>query len=169
MAKIGSRIKHAWNAFTNKDEEEVSYAYDSGAGYGNRPDRMRVRLTNERSIVQSIYTRLAIDVAQVNIRHVRIDENDQFVEEMDSGLNNCLTIEANIDQAATEFRQDIAMSLFDKGFLALVPVDTDLNPNKTGGYDIRTMRVGEIITWYPEQSSCQRLQREAWCSRRTSS
>jgi hypothetical protein len=112
---------------------------------------VRLTLSNERSIISSIYTRLSIDVAAVDIRHVRLDENDRYVEDIDSGLNNCLKVEANLDQAARAFRQDIAMTLFDKGVAALVPVDTTLNPNLTGGYDILTMRVGEIVAWMPSK------------------
>ena len=145
------RLKHAWNAFTNQPEKEEPYSYDSfGVSYGARADRSRRGTTNERSLVSSIYTRLGIDVAAVDMRHVRLDDNDRYLETIDSGLNNCLTLEANQDQAARAFRQDMAMTLFDKGVIAVVPVDTTINPEYTGGYDIKTLRVGEIVTWYPE-------------------
>jgi hypothetical protein len=105
--------------------------------------------SNERSIISSIYTRLGIDVAAVDIRHVRMDDNQRYLEDVDSGLNNCLTLEANLDQAARAFRQDIAMTLFDRGVAALVPVDTTINPSTSGSFDIKTLRVGEIVAWYP--------------------
>lgn len=149
MAEFGSRLKHAWNAFTNQDTKHRIHAADYGASYGARPDRLRLHISNERSIISSIYTRLSVDVAAVDIKHVRLDTSDRYIEDMDSGLNNCLTLEANLDQAARAFRQDIAMTLFDKGVAALVPIDTSLNPQRSGGYDILTLRVGEIVTWYP--------------------
>jgi Phage portal protein len=147
---IGGRLKHAWNAFTNQDEKYRIHSYDLGGSYGVRPDRVRLYMSNERSIVSSIYTRLSVDVAANDILHVRLDEQDRFLEEIDSGLNQCLTVEANIDQAARSFRQDVALSLFDKGVIAIVPVDTTLNPELSGSYDIKTMRVGNIVQWYPK-------------------
>lgn len=147
---IGGRLKHAWNAFTNQDEKYRIHSYDAGASYGVRPDRVRLHMSNERSIISSIYTRLSVDVAANDILHVRLDEQDRFLEEIDSGLNQCLTVEANVDQAARAFRQDIALSLFDKGTIAIVPVDTTLNPELSGSYDIKTMRVGNIVQWYPQ-------------------
>jgi hypothetical protein len=106
-------------------------------------------IPNERSIISSIYTRLSIDVASVNMRHVRLDAEGRYSEDIDSGLNNCLTVEANIDQAARAFRQDVALTLFDRGVAVLVPVDTSISPLETGGFDIVTLRVGEVVTWYP--------------------
>lgn len=157
MGTITDRLKHAWNAFSNQDEITSDNSFNSfgnfGESYGVRPDRARSRFTNERSIISSIYTRLSIDVASVDIRHVRQDSDRRYVEEIESGLNNCLTLEANLDQAARAFRQDVAFTLFDKGVAAIVPVDTSVNPLSTdsvGGYDIKTLRVGEIITWYPK-------------------
>lgn len=149
MSRFGTTLKHAWNVFTNQDIREKARPY-SEPRYGTRPDRVRFRIPNERSIISSIYTRLSIDVASVDVRHVRTDEQNRYLMDIDSGLNNCLTIEANIDQAARAFRQDIAMTLFDKGVVALVPVDTTINPEKTGGYDILTLRVGDVVTWYPQ-------------------
>lgn len=144
---IGSRIKHAWNAFLNM--ENFMNPTDIGAGYGTRPDRQRMLVTNERSIISSIYTRIGVDVAGVKIRHVRLDENERYLEDVDSGLNDCLKLEANIDQAARAFRQDIAMTLFDRGVAAIVPVDTTINPEVSGSFDIKSLRVGEIVAWYP--------------------
>ena len=149
MDSIGSRLKHAWGAFTS--QVDLNYQYGpSSSGYGARPDRLNVRYSSERSIVASVYTRLSIDVASIDLRHVRLDDKKRYQEDMDSGLNGCLTIEANIDQAARAFRQDIAATLFDKGVIAIVPVDTSANPTSTGSFDIKTMRVGEIIAWYPQ-------------------
>ena len=147
---IGSRLRHSWNAFVNQEENYRIKSWDMGAAYGVKPDRTRLNLSTERSIISSIYTRLSIDVSSVAILHVRLDDNKRFVEEIDSGLNNCLTLEANIDQAARAFRQDIAMSLFSTGVVAIVPVDTSFNPETSGSYDIKTMRVGEIVQWYPK-------------------
>lgn len=149
MVEINSRLKHAWNAFKNQPDAQI-YSYSSGVSYGGRPDRPRFTIPNERSIVSSIYTRLGIDVSGIEMRHVRLDEDGRYLEDIDSGLNRCLTLEANIDQGARAFRQDIAMMLFDKGVAAIVPVDTTINPNNSGGYDIKTLRVGEIISWMPK-------------------
>lgn len=149
MGKISDRLAHAWNTLIDGADTRPNNYYDIGAGYGTRPDRARMSMGNERSIISSVYTKLGMDVAGASIRHVRVDDNGSFLEDMDSGLNNCLTVEANIDQAARAFRQDIAMTLFDKGVVAIVPVDTSLNPDMTGGYDIKTMRVAEVKEWYP--------------------
>jgi hypothetical protein len=147
VARFGSSLKHAWNVFSNQEQKRNFGAY--GGSYGARPDRTRLRIPNERSIISSIYTRLSIDVASIEMRHVRLDDQRRYLGDMDSGLNNCLTVEANIDQAARSFRQDIAMTLFDRGSAALVPVDTTISPERTGGFEILTLRVGEILTWYP--------------------
>jgi hypothetical protein len=155
MARFADRVKslyHAWNAFENEDEDRLSpfgRPLEIGAQYGARPDRQPRRYSNERSIISSIYTRLSVDVAAVPIRHVRLNDNEQYVEDIKSGLNNCLTVEANLDQAATQFRQDLAMTLFDKGVAAIVPVDTTLDPHNFGNFDIKTLRVGEIVAWFP--------------------
>lgn len=146
-----SKLMHAWNAFNDEENNRFSKSLNVGGGYGSsRPDRARLNVSNERSIISAIYTRLAIDFASVAMRHVRLDDNDRFKEELDTGLNNCLTLFANVDQSARAFRQDLAMTLFDKGQIAIVPVDTSLNPNVTGGYDIQTMRIGHITHWYPQ-------------------
>ena len=153
MGRFGSALKHAWNVFSNQGEKQdrlTPFSGYYGAAYGSRPDRVRFRIPNERSIITSIYTRLGIDVASVEIRHVRTNDEGQYLEDMNTGLNNCLTVEANVDQASTAFRQDIAMTLFDKGVAAIVPVDTSISPEKSGGFDILTMRVGHIVTWYPQ-------------------
>lgn len=147
MGAITNRLKHAWNAFVNW--ETLRRVEDYGTSYGGRPDRTRLSITNERSIISSIYTRLSIDVAGVDIRHVRLDEQDRYLEDVDSGLNNCLTVEANVDQAARHFRQDIAMTLFGEGVAAIVPVDTTINPSISGSFDIKTLRVGTIVGWHP--------------------
>ncbi len=148
---IGNRLKHAWNAFNNQPLDPLgTHASGEYWGGGGRPDRPRLHISSERSIISSIYTRLGIDVASINILHSRVDDQHRFLEEIDSGLNNCLTLEANIDQAARAFRQDIAMTLFDKGVAAVVPVDTTLSPISNGSWDIKTMRVGEVISWYPK-------------------
>jgi hypothetical protein len=150
MASILDKLKHGWNAFNdNQNIEYVNRTVDYGNSYGSRPDRRRGSSGNERSIVSAILTHIAMDVATINIKHVRLDENDRFVEGINSGLNNCLTIEANIDQAARHFRQDLVMSMFEQGVIAVVPIDTTLNPIQTGGYDINTMRIGEIVSWHP--------------------
>jgi putative sterol carrier protein len=149
MPRFGETLKHAWNVFTNQEQRDKSRPY-SEPRYGSRPDRSRLRIPNERSMIASIYTRLSIDVASIAMRHVRVDEQKRYVEDMNSGLNNCLTLEANIDQAARAFRQDAVMTLFDKGVAVLVPVDTSISPEKTGGFDILTLRVGEVVTWYPK-------------------
>ena len=148
---LRDRLQHAWNAFSggNKEEEMADYRTYGAASFGNRSDRFRSTVTNEKSIISSIYMRLSVDVAQIYLRHVRKDGNERYIESVKSGLNDCLTVEANLDQAGTAFRLDMAMTLFDKGVIAIVPVETDKNPNDTGGYDIRQLRVGEITAWYP--------------------
>lgn len=141
---------HAWNAFSNWEQRSPNLSQQYGLTQSFRPDRNSLRITNERSIIASILTRMAMDVASIDLLHVRLDEDKRFLEEIDSGLNNCLTVEANLDQAARAFRQDIAQTLFDEGVAAIVPVDTTLNPNVTGGYDILTLRVGKITEWMPK-------------------
>lgn len=145
---FGSRLKHAWNAFTNKDPTGPSG--DSGAGFYYRPDRPRFTRGNERSIVTSVYNRIALDVASININHVRLDDNDRFTSIISSGLNECLTLNANIDQTGRGFIQDIVMSMLDEGSVAIVPVDTTFDPKVTGSYDINSMRTGKILEWKPK-------------------
>lgn len=146
---IKDRIQHAWNAFTNNRDPTLTYQ-DLGMSYSYRPDRVRFSRGNEKTIVTSIYNRIALDIASINIRHVRLDENDRFVSYIRSGLDKCLTIEANIDQTGRSFIQDVVMSMFDEGCVAIVPVDTDIDPKISGGYDISSMRTGKILEWYPK-------------------
>ena len=144
---FGSRLKHAWNAFTGNIQ--MNYR-DLGMGYSYRTDRPRMSRGNERSIVTSVYNRIALDVAALNVQHVRLDENGRFLSVIDDGLNNCLTLEANIDQTARSFIQDVVVSMFDEGSVAIVPVDTTTDPNVSGSYDIQSLRVGQILDWYPQ-------------------
>lgn len=146
---IGARLQHAWSAFRNKDPA-IRYG-DIGPGYGYRPDRVRFTRGNERSIVTSVYNRITLDASAINIYHARLDDNNRFTEIIESGLNTCLTLEANIDQTARAFFQDAVMSMLDEGCVALVPVDTTLDPNVTGSYDIQSMRTAQILEWYPER------------------
>lgn len=148
MASFIERIKNGWNAFSSQ-ESTNSYALNLGPSYSYRPDRVSYSVSNEKSVIDSIYNRLAIDVASIEMQHVKLDQNGRYLEQVNSGLNNCLTLEANIDQSSRAFRQDAAMTLFEKGCIAIVPVDTKLNPMRTDSYDILSMRVGEIIEWYP--------------------
>lgn len=142
---LRDRIQHAWNAFFNRDPtsnyrtNEISYSY--------RPDRPRLSRGNERSIVTAIYNRIALDVASIDIKHCKLDENGRYVKDMKSGLNECLTVEANMDQTARAFIQDIVISMLDEGVVAVVPVDTTLNSKTTGSYDITSMRTGKILEW----------------------
>lgn len=145
---ITSRMKHAFNAFMNRDPTAY-YSRNLGSSYSIRPDRPRLSRGNERSIITAIFNRIAMDVAAIDIMHCRLDENNRFVERIDSGLNNCLNLEANIDQSGRAFIQDAVMSMLDEGVVALVPVDTDLNPAVTDSYDVLTMRTGKILEWYP--------------------
>lgn len=146
---FGARLKHAWNAFLNRDPTS-DYRYDVGPGYSDRPDRVRLRIGNERTIITSIYNRIALDVSQTTICHARMDENGRFLETIDSGLNECLSLEANIDQTSKAFLLDVVLSMFDEGVVAIVPVDTTLDPIKTGSYDIKSLRTAKIVNWYPE-------------------
>jgi hypothetical protein len=151
MPRIRDRLKHAWNVFWDEETHwKDRPIQELGASSSWRPDRTRYRYAGDKTIISSIYTRLAIDVTSVPIFHVRLNDNGQFQEEIESGLQECLTVEANIDQAASAFRQDIVQSLFDWGVVAVVPVNTTLNPWVTGGYDVTNLRVGRIIAWYPK-------------------
>ena len=146
---ISERFKNAWNAFTSRDPTEEYKIIYNEPSYSYRPDRPRLSRGNERSIITAIYNRIAIDCASIDIKHVRLDENGNYVEEIKSGLNNILTTEANIDQTGRSFIQDVVMSMFDEGCVALIPIDTTTNPTKTDSYEIITMRTGKIIQWYP--------------------
>ncbi|MCD8155147.1 MAG: phage portal protein [Clostridiales bacterium] len=145
---FGSRLKHAWNAFLNRDPTDYTYA-DIGPGYGNNPDQFRFSRGNERSIVTSIYNRIAMDCASVTIEHVRLDDDDRMVERINSGLNTCLNLEANVDQSGRAFLQDVYMSMFDEGYVGIVPVDTTLDPTISGSYEISSMRTAQVTEWHP--------------------
>lgn len=145
---IGSRFKNAWNAFSNKNPTSSNNGY---GGYYYRPDRVRLTTRNERSIITSVFNRIAIDVAAIDINHCQLDEDGRFQSIISSSLNECLTVEANLDQTGRNLIQDAVMSMFDEGCVAIVPVDTTFNPKDTNSYDILSLRVGKIITWYPTQ------------------
>lgn len=147
---IIDRIKRGWNAFANN--RDPTYRFDSERGMSSvyRPDRVRYTRGNERTIVTSIYNRIALDVADLDIRHVRLDEEGRFIDYINSGLDNCLTLESNIDQTGRAFIHDAIQSMFDEGVVALVPIDTDIDPTKTESYKIETMRTGKVIEWYPQ-------------------
>ena len=146
---LTNRLQHAWNAFMNKDPTEYVYHDYGGIGYGHRPDRIRLTRGNDRSIITSVFNRIALDVAAVDLRHCRLDKAGRYSEDIDSGLNNCLTLEANLDQTARALIQDCVLSMFDEGCVALVPVDTTKDPSFTDSYDILTMRTGSILEWKP--------------------
>ena len=145
---IGSRIKNAWNAFFNRNQY-VSSEYNYVGSY-YRPDRVRLTRGNERSIVTSVINKIAMDVASIQINHCRLDDQDRFLEIIDSSLNKRLSLEANIDQTSRAFIQDIIMTMFDSGVAVIVPVDTSTNPNDSTSFDIYSMRVGKVVTWYPD-------------------
>lgn len=155
---IWTNLKHAWNAFVSRDSQSAFRPV--GPSYSYRPDRPRTTYSNERSIIASIYTRIAIDAAAIDIKHVRLDDEGRFEDVIDSGLNNCLTVEANIDQGASQFRQSVVSMMLNGGIAAIVPVDTTLDPDVTTGYDIQTLRVGEIVEWFPRHVRI-RLYRES--------
>ena len=145
---LTDRLQHAWNAFLNRDPTRIYNDYGPASYY--RPDKFRPTFGNERSMVSSVYNRIALDVAYIDIFHAKLDEDGRYTEQIQSGLNECLTLSANIDQTGKAFLQDIVMSMMDEGVVAIVPVDTSLNPDKYGGYDILSMRTGKIKEWYPE-------------------
>lgn len=144
-----TQLKHGWNAFLNRNDE-IRDPWVLGTTTGIRPDRTRLTFASERSLLSAIYTRLAIDIAAVEIKHVRLDDEGRYIEDMKSGLNDCLTIEPNLDQGPRAFRQDLAVSLFDNGSIAVVPVDTTINPAKSGGFDVQSIRVGFVTQWMPQ-------------------
>lgn len=141
------RLQHGWNAFINN--RDPTYRHDIGNSYSYRPDRPRLTRGNERSFINSIYNRIALDVSEVTIQHVQLDEDGRLVSIVNSGLNNCLNLEANIDQSGKTFIHDVVMSMLDEGVVAMVPVDTTVDPD-TGSYDIQSMRTGKILDWYPK-------------------
>ena len=144
------RLQHAYNAFVNNRDPTLSTYRSMGQTYYHRPDRARLTGGNEKSIINSVITRVAMDVASIDIKHVRLDDNERYSETIKSGLNECLNLEANLDQTGRALKQDIVMSMLDEGCVAIVPVDTTINPRKSNSYDILSMRVGKIIEWYPE-------------------
>lgn len=151
LERAGDFISHGWNAFRSKEatvrETQSVVGYASGMSTGSaRPDRTRLSYSTDKSMIASIYTRISIDVASIPIKHIKVDENDQFLETVKSLLNECFTVQANPDQAATQFRQDVALSLCDEGAIAICPIDTTTDP-EISGFDVRTMRVGRIVQW----------------------
>lgn len=145
------RFKRVWNAFKNPPAiSDAEYTSSGMSWYNGPPSRQRIQVFNERSIISSIYTRISIDVADLLIKHIKVDDFGRYLEDMDSPLNQCFTLEANLDQAPRAFRQDIVMTLFDRGCAAIVPVDTSVNPDKNETFDIYSLRVGEILSWYPK-------------------
>ena len=145
---IRDRLQHAWNAFFYNDNTYVN-PQNLGGFSTFRPDRVHFSRGVEKSIVTSVYNRIALDATSIAIKHVRLDDNGRFLEEMDSGLQNCLNVEANIDQTGRAFLQDVVMSMLDEGCVAIVPVDTTIDPAKSGSYEINTLRTGKILEWYP--------------------
>lgn len=143
---FGERLRHAWNAFNGN--QQIQYR-NIGSSYSYRPDRVRLSCRNERSIVTSVYNRIAMDIAAIKIRHVYTDDDGNFVSFINSGLDNCLSFEANIDESGRSFIQDVVLSMLDEGVVAIVPIDTDIDPDITKGYDVLSMRTGQIIDWYP--------------------
>ena len=143
MPTFTDRLAHAWNAFMNKDPT------NTGSPNYTRPDRVRFTRGNERSMINAIFNRIAVDCAAIKTQHVRLDENDRFIEVIDDEFNQCLTVSANIDQTGRAFMQDVVMSMLDEGCVAIVPIDTTLNP-RTSSFDIKSMRTGKVVEWYPE-------------------
>ena len=172
---IRDRLSHGWDAFRNKSDQKAveEYRSYSGASFGVQPQQFRSRYSNEKTIISSLYMRLGIDVSQIFLKHVRKDpDTDRYLGTIKSGLNDCLNVEANLDQAATAFRLDMALTLFDEGVIAIVPVKTSVNPNDTGGYDIRELRIGTIKAWSPQNVKVSvyndetGLREELWVSKK---
>ena len=147
--RFGQRLKHAWNAFTGRDQKAIQQQENGISSY-SRPDRIRYHFGSERTILASVYTRIAMDVSQIQIRHVRTDEEGRYIGDVDSGLNYCLDTEANIDQTDQAFIQDLVMKMLDDGVAAAVPIDTTVNPRLSGSYDIKTMRTAKVTEWFPQ-------------------
>ncbi len=148
---IINRLRGAWNAFRRTDDTLApDYSQSTGPSYGYRPDRLRLRYYNEKSIITALYTRMSIDIASINLKHVKLDDKGRYASDMQSSLNQALQLEANLDQAPSSFRQDIVMTLFDEGCAAIVPVDTVGDPTTNERFDIYTLRVGKIVAWYPK-------------------
>lgn len=149
MSKFSDRLQHAWNAFMNKDPTYIPFK-EMGSSYSYRPDRIRFSRGNEKTVVTSVYNRISMDCAAIEIKHVRLDYNKRYVEDIDSGLNNCLTLEANIDQTGRAFIQDVVQSMLDEGTVAIVPVDTNIDIRNNNSFDIETLRTGKITEWFPK-------------------
>lgn len=145
---FGTRLSHAWNAFMNRDPTVYMKAY--GSSYSSRPDRPRMSNGNERSIITSIFNRISLDVSAITLKHCRVNDEGRYIEDIDSDLSKCLTLEANIDQTHRSFLQDVVISMLDEGCVAIVPVNTTFNPNITNSYDIQSMRTGKITEWFPQ-------------------
>lgn len=146
---VSSRFKNAWNAFLNKDQNLNAYnTYQTGSFY--KPDRTRLSMGNERSIITSVFNRISIDVSSISIRHCKLDDNDRFSEYITDDLDNCLSLDTNMDQTSRSFFQDVVLSMLDEGCVAIIPTDTSKNP-ATDAYKIYTMRTGKIVTWYPDK------------------
>lgn len=147
---LSSRLKHAWNVFLNRDPTRSSTYTSVGVSYGIRPDRVRLTVRNERSMITSIYNRIALDVASIELRHCTQDSNGRYKETQNSGLNECLSTQANLDQTSKAFIQDVILSMFDEGCVAIVPVERDIDPDNPDSVDIYQMRAGRITQWYPK-------------------
>ena len=147
---LGSKFKRAWNIFMNRDPTSYQGVPYSGSSYGYRPDRIRMTRGHERSIVTAICNRIALDVSAISLVHARVDENGHFLEYIDDTLNQCLTVEANIDQTGRALRQDIVMSMLDEGCVAVVPVEADFDPDENNSYKIYSLRTGKILEWMPQ-------------------
>lgn len=146
MPSLTDRFMHAWNAFTGRDPTKYR---PEGFSYSNRPDRIRTTRGNERTIITSVYNRISLDCSAIDIKHVRLDDRERYLETLESGLNNCLTLEANIDQTGRSFVQDIVMSMMDEGVVAVIPIETSMDPIN-GSYTIDTMRTAKILEWFPK-------------------
>ena len=149
MSTLGERIKRSWNVFIGREPTPVYNEFSYGSSF--RPDRPKVTRGNERSIINSRYNKIAVDVSAIDIRHVRLDENDRYIETLDTTLNECLTLNANVDQTGRAFIQDAVMSMFDEGCVALVITDATNSPVTSGSYKILAMRTGKIVEWYPKR------------------
>lgn len=150
-----TRLRNAWNVFLNREEKPELRRIDYGPSFYTRPDRVKLSTAAEQTILNSVLNRIAMDVASVAIRHVRLDDNGRYLEDVDSGLNYCLSTEANIDQTGRAFLQDVVSTMLDKGVVAIVPVDTSIDPEKSGSYNIETMRAGTVIEWRPQHVKVQ--------------
>lgn len=146
---LRNRLKHAWNAFADPEHVRNYRYWGYGYGHTSKPDRIRLRTSNERSIITSIYNRIALDVSSVAIQHVRLDQNERYIGTISSGLNECLTLNPNLDQTARALFHDVVISMFDEGCVAIVPVETSFDPKLSSSYDIHSLRVGKILDWYP--------------------